>query len=118
MCPPYSSGLRDSRDPTPLGYQIPAPAGRAAIGNLRDYAGGTYSIVARDPDSGAFGVAVQSNYFGGGAVVPWVEAGVGAVATQASAEVSYGPGGCERIRQGEIANAPLSSLDTRAEGGA
>ena len=39
----------------------------------------TYSIVARDPDSGAFGVAVQSAYFSVGAVVPWVAAGVGAV---------------------------------------
>ena len=58
----------------------------------------TYSVVARDPESGAFGVAVQSHYFSVGAVVPWVEAGVGAVATQAFAELSYGPLGLERMR--------------------
>ena len=70
----------------------------------------TYSIVARDPESGAFGVAVQSHYFSVGAVVPWVEAGVGAVATQALAELSYGPLGLERMRAGEPANAALAAL--------
>ena len=69
----------------------------------------TYSIVARDPESGAFGVAVQSNYFAVGAVVPWVEAGVGAVATQASAEISYGPRGLERMRAGESAGDALAA---------
>ncbi len=43
----------------------------------------TYSIVARDPATGQLGVAVQSHYFSVGSVVPWAEAGVGAVATQA-----------------------------------
>ena len=47
----------------------------------------TYSVVARDPETGAFGVAVQSHFFSIGAVVPWVEAGVGAVATQAFGEL-------------------------------
>lgn len=51
----------------------------------------TYSIVARDPATGALGVAVQSGTFGVGAIVPWAHAGVGAVATQASAEPAYGP---------------------------
>ena len=51
----------------------------------------TYSIVARDPDNGQLGVAVQSHFFGTGNVVPWLEAGVGAVATQAMAEVAHGP---------------------------
>jgi len=76
----------------------------------------TYSIVARDPESGAFGVAVQSCYFGVGAVVPWVEAGVGAVATQASAEISYGPRGLDRMRKGEPANAALSALVAEDDG--
>ncbi len=55
----------------------------------------TYSIVARDPKSGEFGVAVQSHFFQVGAVVPWARAGVGAVATQADAEIRYGPLGVE-----------------------
>ena len=42
----------------------------------------TYSIVARDPVTGDFGVAVQSHWFQVGPAVPWAEAGVGAVATQ------------------------------------
>jgi len=42
----------------------------------------TYSIVARDPETGQMGVAVQSHWFSVGALVPWARAGVGAVATQ------------------------------------
>src|SRR3954465_13936133 len=52
---------------------------------------GTYSIVARDPRSGELGVAVQSHWFAVGPIVPWVRAGVGAVATQSIAEPAYGP---------------------------
>jgi uncharacterized Ntn-hydrolase superfamily protein len=50
----------------------------------------TYSIVARDPKTGDLGVAVQTCMFAVGAIVPWARAGVGAVATQAIAEVAYG----------------------------
>jgi uncharacterized Ntn-hydrolase superfamily protein len=53
----------------------------------------TYSIVARDPATGEMGVAVQSHWFSVGSVVPWAEAGVGVVATQAMVDVSYGPQG-------------------------
>jgi uncharacterized Ntn-hydrolase superfamily protein len=70
----------------------------------------TYSIVARDPASGAFGVAVQSAYFSVGGVVPWVEDGVGAVATQAMGEVSYGRLGLQRMRDGEPAGDALAAL--------
>ena len=42
----------------------------------------TYSIVARDPKTGELGVAVQSHWFAIGPLVPWAEAGVGAIATQ------------------------------------
>ena len=70
----------------------------------------TYSIAARDPETGAFGVAVQSHYFGVGSVVPWVAADVGAVATQANGLVSYGPLGLERMRNGEPAPAALAAL--------
>ena len=51
----------------------------------------TYSIVARDAGSGQLGVAVQTAMFAAGAVVPWAQAGVGAVASQAIAEPGYGP---------------------------
>ncbi|MEN6571845.1 MAG: DUF1028 domain-containing protein [Anaerolineaceae bacterium] len=53
----------------------------------------TYSIVARDPVTGEMGAAVQSHWFSVGSVVPWAEAGVGVVATQAMADISYGPQG-------------------------
>lgn len=70
----------------------------------------TYSIVARDPVNGDLGVAVQSHYFGTGAIVTWAEAGVGAVATQSIVEVSYGPHGLDRMRDGIAAGQCLSRL--------
>jgi uncharacterized Ntn-hydrolase superfamily protein len=70
----------------------------------------TYSIVARDPATGAMGVAVQSHYFSVGPVVPWAEAGVGAVATQAFSETSYGPLGLELMRGGKSAPETLRAL--------
>jgi uncharacterized Ntn-hydrolase superfamily protein len=51
----------------------------------------TYSIVARDPDTGRLGVAAQSCYFALGAVLPWARAGIGAVATQSMVDPGYGP---------------------------
>ena len=53
----------------------------------------TFSIVAFDPDSGSSGIAVASKFLAVGAVVPWGRAGAGAVATQAMANLSYGPHG-------------------------
>jgi len=70
----------------------------------------TYSIVARDPASGQLGVAVQSHWFSVGPIVPWAEAGVGAVATQSIVEVSYGPLGLELMRAGKSAPDALRSL--------
>jgi uncharacterized Ntn-hydrolase superfamily protein len=70
----------------------------------------TYSIVARCPDTGQLGVAVQSHFFGTGAVVPWVAAGVGAVATQAMAEVAHGPDGLARLRAGRSPEEALSDI--------
>lgn len=70
----------------------------------------TYSIVARDPDTGQMGVAVQSHYFSVGPVVPWGEAGIGVVATQAFAEPSYGPLGLDLMRGGKSAGDALRSL--------
>jgi len=51
----------------------------------------TFSIVAWDPGTGQMGVAVQSHWFSVGSVVPWAEAGVGAVATQSFVREAYGP---------------------------
>lgn len=70
----------------------------------------TYSIVARDPETGRFGVAVQSHFLSVGPVVPWLEAGVGAVATQASVNVSFGPIGLEMLRAGQTAAEVVASL--------
>jgi uncharacterized Ntn-hydrolase superfamily protein len=70
----------------------------------------TYSIVARDRQTGRFGVAVQSHYLGVGPVVPWLEAGVGAVATQASVNISFGPIGLEMLRAGRSADEVVAAL--------
>ena len=75
----------------------------------------TFSIVARDPQTGDMGVAVQSHYFSVGSVVPWAEAGVGAVATQSIVEVSYGPKGLELMRQGKTASDALPDLLAKDE---
>jgi uncharacterized Ntn-hydrolase superfamily protein len=69
----------------------------------------TYSIVARDPETGQLGVAVQTYMFGVGTVVPWAIAGVGAVATQAMAEVAYGPRCLEAMAAGATASASLAA---------
>src|SRR5262245_20241368 len=60
----------------------------------------TFSIVAFDPDNGDLGVAVASRVFAVGNHVPWAEAGVGAIATQAFMNGSYGPRGLEFLKQG------------------
>ncbi|MGH2877825.1 MAG: DUF1028 domain-containing protein [Solirubrobacteraceae bacterium] len=70
----------------------------------------TYSIVARDPDTGELGVAVQSHWFSVGAVVPWARPGVGAVATQANAQVAYGPRALDLLERGASAGEALSTL--------
>ena len=71
---------------------------------------GTYSIVARDPETGKLGVAVQSHWFSVGGIVSWAEPGVGAVATQAVAEPAYGPRALGLIREGEGARTALRKL--------
>jgi len=70
----------------------------------------TYSIVARDPATGEMGVAVQSHWFSVGSVVPWAEAGIGAVATQSFVDPAYGPLGLELMRAGKSAPAALNAL--------
>ena len=60
----------------------------------------TFSIIAFDPSTNEFGVGVQSRAFGAGAAVPWAEAGVGAVATQAATNRTYGPKAMALLKQG------------------
>lgn len=74
-------------------------------------ASATFSIVAFDPVTGDLGVAVASRVFGVGNHVPWAEAGVGAVATQAAMNGGYGPRGLELLRQGLTAQ-PCGSRTT------
>lgn len=76
----------------------------------------TYSIVARDVESGQMGVAVQSHYFSVGSLCPWAEAGVGAVATQSLVDPAYGPLGLGLMRAGKTAQTALSSLIAGDEG--
>jgi uncharacterized Ntn-hydrolase superfamily protein len=71
---------------------------------------GTFSIVAHDPDTMSWGVAVQSKFISVGSVVPWAEAGVGAIATQAAANVAYGTEGLERLRGGASAADVVRAL--------
>ncbi len=78
----------------------------------------TYSIAGFDPQTGDLGVAVQSKFLAVGAVVPWARAGVGAVATQALANTSYGPDGLDLLGQGLTpteAVARLTAADDRRD---
>ena len=70
----------------------------------------TFSIVARDSQTGELGVAVQSHWFAVGPTVPWAEAGVGAVATQSFADPSYGKLGLDLMRAGRSAPDALRGL--------
>ncbi|MFL6246363.1 MAG: DUF1028 domain-containing protein [Thermoanaerobaculia bacterium] len=70
----------------------------------------TFSIVARDPVTGEMGVAVQSHWFAVGQIVPWAEAGVGAVATQSFVDPSYGKLGLDLLRAGKSAPDALRAL--------
>jgi uncharacterized Ntn-hydrolase superfamily protein len=70
----------------------------------------TFSIVARDPVTGDFGVAVQSHWFQVGPSVPWAEAGVGAVATQSFVKIDYGPRGLQLMKEGKSAQEALDLL--------
>ena len=70
----------------------------------------TFSIVGYDPENGDLGVAVQSKFFAVGSVVPWAEAGVGAIATQSWANTTYGPKGLELLRGGLTAQQTLDRL--------
>lgn len=76
----------------------------------------TYSIVARDQNTGEMGVAVQSHWFSVGNSVSWGEAGVGVIATQSLVNVSFGPRGLELLKQGFTAQEVLNKLIESDEG--
>lgn len=97
-----------------LGLAALAVAASASAAHARIQAG-TFSIVAFDSVTQELGVAVQSKYFNVGSVVPWAEGGVGAVATQATVNPSYGPQALALLRSGvapaEILRA-FAAVDT------
>jgi uncharacterized Ntn-hydrolase superfamily protein len=100
-----------ARAPRPSGEEERPgpPAGEAAS---------TFSIAAWDRETGDLGVAVASKVLGVGAVVPWLEAGAGAIATQAFANTTYGPEGLKLLREGlspEEVIAKLTGPDGRRE---
>ena len=75
----------------------------------------TFSIVARDPETDAVGVAVHSKFISVGSVVPFASADAGAIATQSFANVAYGPDGLDLLREGQSAEAVVEEL-TAADG--
>jgi uncharacterized Ntn-hydrolase superfamily protein len=88
----------------------PSPRHAVLTAGVRGRPVHTYSIVARDPATGELGAAVQSHWFSVGSVVPWAEAGVGAVATQSFVDPSYGKLGLDLMRAGRSAPDALKSL--------
>ncbi len=90
------------------GCSTPLQSQQKAVAHLPVVA--TYSIVAFDPETDDLGVAVQSKFFGVGSVVPWARAKVGAIATQAYANVTYGPRGLELLQNGKSAKETVQLL--------
>ena len=77
---------------------------------------GTYSIVARDPETGELGVAVHSHWFSVGQIVPSAEPGVGAIANQSVPDPSFGPRALELLRSGAGATEALRCVLEGDEG--
>ena len=70
----------------------------------------TWSIIARDPATGQFGIAVATRFFAVGARVPYIAAGLGAIATQAFVNPYYGIDGLKLLREGLNAHDVLAAL--------
>jgi uncharacterized Ntn-hydrolase superfamily protein len=107
------TGAQDSGRQASTGER-PAPGGEGPARPLRPVH--TFSIVARDPQTGQLGVAVQSHWFSVGSTVPWAEAGVGAVATQSFVDPAYGKLGLDLMRAGRSAPDALKGLLAGDEG--
>src|SRR5262245_3821307 len=91
-----------------LGEQAPVQAAQ------EDILVATYSIVACDLDAKEWGVGVSSRVKGVGNIVPWAKVGIGAVATQASTNKSYGPDGLDLLAKGKNAEEVVETL-TKAD---
>ena len=76
----------------------------------------TWSIVARDPESGDLGVAVASRFFAVGSQVPHIRSDVGAIATQAFVNPHYGIGGLERLADGQSPEEIVTALTAADDG--
>jgi uncharacterized Ntn-hydrolase superfamily protein len=76
----------------------------------------TYSIAACDLEAKQWGIAVQSKFLAVGSVVPWAEPEVGAIATQAYANPSYGPNGLSLLREGLAASEVVERLTAEDDG--
>jgi uncharacterized Ntn-hydrolase superfamily protein len=91
-----------------LAFALLLVVANAALAQTRPV--NTYSIVARDTQTGEIGVAVQSHWFSVGQIVPWAEAGVGAVATQSFVDPAYGKLGLDLLRAGKSGPDALRGL--------
>jgi uncharacterized Ntn-hydrolase superfamily protein len=76
----------------------------------------TWSVVARDPATKQFGIAVATKNFAVGCRVPHIAAGVGAVATQAMSNPFYGVNGLKLLHQGKFADAVVETLTAADDG--
>ncbi|HZQ10537.1 MAG TPA: DUF1028 domain-containing protein [Anaerolineae bacterium] len=83
-----------------------------------EYLVSTFSIIAYDPNAQEWGAAVESKAFAVGAMVPWVQASVGAVATQSHVNISFGPRGLALLRRGQDPKAVIQTLISRDKGAA
>src|SRR5215469_16630170 len=76
----------------------------------------TWSIIARDSVSGQIGIAVATKFFAVGALVPYIAAGIGAVATQALVNPYYGIDGLAMLREGKSSEAIVAALIASDDG--
>jgi uncharacterized Ntn-hydrolase superfamily protein len=76
----------------------------------------TWSIIARDAQSGAFGIAIATRFFAAGALCPHAQSGVGALSTQALVNPHYGAQGLELLRAGVSASDVVRRLTAPDEG--
>ncbi|HEX2117112.1 MAG TPA: DUF1028 domain-containing protein [Alphaproteobacteria bacterium] len=76
----------------------------------------TWSIIARDPDSGAFGVAISTRFFAVGALCPYASGGIGALSTQALVNPTFGPRGLRLLAAGRSAAEVVAELIADDEG--
>ena len=91
-------------------WHAPRLGAQAPVDETGEEIVATFSIVGRDPTTGELGVAVQSRAFRAGAVDSYAKAGVGAIATQAAANQTYGPRGLELLALGLSADEVVEHL--------